>query len=278
MSLNVEQAIKDWVNSPPHVYVKLKKTLEDPRSSFKEFSTIIGNDPALSARLLKIVNSAFYGLENEVETVTHALGIIGTEQLSQLVLATSVTKQFSGIPKNLVSMDLFWRHSIACGVTAKIIADWLGERNLENYYLAGMLHDIGSLIIYKKFPEEAEKVLKICKDNKEYLFDVERKIFGSSHAKVGGKLLKGWGIPASLCEPVSYHHRPKKAKEFPLITKVIHVADSMVDEMKLGSSGEAIANPVNPEILDELGFGELPIAKFEDQIKDQFYTAMSVFL
>jgi HD-like signal output (HDOD) protein len=185
---------------------------------------------------LKIVNSAFYGMEQEVETITHALGIIGTEQLTQLVLATSVTKQFTGIPENLVSMDLFWRHSVACGVTAKIIADWVGERNLESYYLAGMLHDIGSLIVYKKFSSVAEKVLRRCKENKEYLFDVEREVFGASHAKVGGKLLKGWGLPMSLCEPVFFHHRPNKAKEFPLATKIIHVADSIVDEMNLGSS------------------------------------------
>ena len=278
MAVDIEEAVKDWVDSPPHVYVKLKKTLEDPRSSFKEFSSIIGNDPALSARLLKIVNSAFYGLESEVETITHALSIIGTEQLTQLVLATSVTKQFSGIPENLVSMDLFWRHSIACGVTAKIIADWIGERNLENYYLAGMLHDIGSLIIFKKFPVEAEKVLTRCRDKKECLFDVEREIFGSSHAKVGGKLLEGWGLPMSLCEPVYFHHRPNKAKDYPLVTKIIHVADSIVDEMNLGSSGEAIANSVSPKILDELGFDELPIVKFENQITDQYYSAMSVFL
>lgn len=95
MPVDVDEAIKDWVHSPPYVYVKLNETLEDPRSSFKEFSSIIGGDPALSARLLKIVNSAFYGLESEVETISHALGIIGTEQLTQLVLATSVTKQFS---------------------------------------------------------------------------------------------------------------------------------------------------------------------------------------
>ncbi len=278
MAVDVDEAIKDWVGSPPHVYVKLKKTLDDPRSSFKEFSAIIGQDPSLSARLLKVVNSAFYGMEQEVETITHALGIIGTEQLTQLVLATSVTKQFSGIPENLVSMDLFWRHSIACGVTAKIIAEWVGERNLENYYLAGMLHDIGSLIVYKKFSSVAEKVLTRCKDNKECLFDVEREVFGASHAKVGGKLLQGWGLPMSLCEPVFFHHRPNKAKEFPLVTKVIHVADSIVDQLNLGSSGEAIANPVSQEILNELGFEELPVEKFEDQVKDQYYTAMSVFL
>ena len=206
MAVNIQEAIKDWVVSPPHVYIKLKKTLEGPRSSFKEFSAIIGNDPALTARLLKIVNSPFYGLECEVDTITHALGIIGTEQLTQLVLATSVTEQFPNIPERLVSMDLFWKHSIACGVTAKIIAAWHGESNLESYYLAGMLHDIGSLIIYKKFPEEAEKVLGRCKNKKENLFDVEREIFGASHAKVGGALLKGRGLPSLLYEPLYYHH------------------------------------------------------------------------
>ena len=175
-------------------------------------------------------------------------------------------------------MDLFWKHSIACGVTAKIIASWNGERHLESYYLAGMLHDIGSLIIYKKFPDEAEKVLARCKNKKENLFDVEREIFGASHAKIGGGLLKGWGLPSLLYEPVYYHHRPGKAKDHPLITKIIHLADSMVDEMKLGTSGEVVANPVKSKILQEFGFAELPIEKFEEDIKDQYYTALSAFL
>jgi putative nucleotidyltransferase with HDIG domain len=278
MAVDIQEAIKGWVSSPPHVYFKLKKTLEDPMSSFQEFSEIIGNDPALAARLLKIVNSSFYGLENEVDTISQALGIIGTEQLTQLVLATSVTAQFTDIPKDLVSMDLFWKHSIACGITAKIIASWYGERNLENFYLAGMLHDIGSLIMYKKFPKEATIVLERCKSNNEFLFDVEREIFGASHAKVGGELLRGWGLSPSLYEPVYFHHRPQKSKDHPLITKIIHVADCMVDEMKLGSSGEAIANPAQKKILKELGFGELPIEKFEEDINDQYNTALSVFL
>ncbi len=278
MAVDIQETIKDWVTSPPHVYIKLKEALADPRSSFKEFSGIIGNDPALAARLLKIVNSPFYGLESEVETITHALGVVGTEQLTELVLATSVTEQFSELSEKLVSMDQFWRHAIACGVTAKIIATWHGERNLESYYLAGMLHDIGSLVIYKKFPEESIKVLERCKQNKEYLFDVEREVFGSSHARVGGELLKGWGLPALLYEPAYFHHRPKKAKDNPLITRIIHVADSMVDELGLGTSGEAVANPVRPGILEELGFTELPIEKFEGDIKDQFYTVLSAFL
>jgi HD-like signal output (HDOD) protein len=278
MAVDIQDAIRGWVNSPPNVYFKLRETLEDPMSSFKEFSVIIGNDPSLSARLLKIVNSPFYGLESEVETISHALGIIGTEQLTDLVLATSVTEQFSDMPRHLVSMDLFWKHSIACGVAAKIIAAWQGERNLESYYLAGMLHDIGSLIIYKKFPEAAEKILERCKNNKEHLCDVEQKIFGASHARVGGELLKGWGLPSILCEPVYFHHQPDKAQDQPLITQIIHVADSIVDEMKLGSSGEAVANPVKVEILKELGFTELPVQKFEEEINEQFQVALSVFL
>ena len=278
MAINIQDTIKGWVNSPPNVYFKLRETLEDPMSSFKEFSAIISNDPSLSARLLKIVNSPFYGLESEVETITHALGFIGTEQLTELVLATSVAGQFSEIPKNLINMDQFWRHSIACGVTAKTIAAWHGERNLESYYLVGMLHDIGSLIIYKKFPEASGKILQRCKDKKEYLHDVEQKVFAATHAKVGGELLKGWGLPALLYEPVYFHHQPEKAQEHALITKILHVADSMVDEMKLGCSGEAVANPVKPEILEELGFTELPVEQFSEEITELYEETLAVFL
>ena len=107
---------------------------------------------------------------------------------------------------------------------------------------------------------------------------MEQEIFGANHARVGGELLKGWGLPPILCEPVYFHHQPDKAKDQPLITKIIHVADSIVEEMKLGSSGEAVANPVKAEILQELGFSELPVQKFEEEINDQFQIALSVFL
>ena len=270
MAIDVMNAVKDWVASPPHVYIKLKDTLEDPGSSFEEFSEIICFDPSLTARLLKIVNSSFYSLETEVETISHALSVVGTEQLMELVLATSVMNQFTHIPKQLVNMDSFWDHSIACGVAAKVVAEWRGESHLESFYLAGMLHDIGSLIIYEKFPEEAKKILKRCKENHENLFDVEQEILEASHADVGGHLLQGWGLPKSLYEPVFFHHRPEKAKDFSLVTRIIQVADSIVDELELGTSGEVAANPVKPEDLQELGFNELPVEQFEQAIRDQF--------
>ncbi|MEK9628027.1 MAG: HDOD domain-containing protein [Nitrospinota bacterium] len=278
MSADVDEAVKDWVASPPHVYLKLKKALDDPRSSFKEFSGIIGHDPSLAARVLKIVNSPFYGLESKVETISHALRIIGTKQLTELVLATSVIDKFGDIPKRIVNMDSFWKHSIACGVAAKVIADRQGQRNLESFYLVGMLHDIGSLVIYKKFPSKAEEIVKRCKTNRENLFEVEREVLGSSHAKFGGRLLKGWGLPQSLFEPVYFHHRPKKSKEFPLITQVVHIADCIVDELKLGSSGETIPNPVKKETLKNLEYRELPVDLLKKDIEDQYYTALSVFL
>ena len=263
--------------SPPHVYIKLKETLDDPRSSFNEFSEIISHDPSLAARLLKIVNSSFYSLESEVETISHALSIVGTEQLTELVLATSVMSQFTQIPKQLVNMDSFWEHSIACGVAAKVIADRRGESHLESYYLAGMLHDIGSLIIYTKFPEQAGRILKRCKENHENLFAVELEVFKASHAKVGGQLLKGWGLPKSLYEPVLFHHQPEKAKDYSLVANIVHVADSLVEELQLGTSGEEVANSVKPENLQKLGFNELPIDKFEKSIREQFQAALSVF-
>ena len=141
-----------------------------------------------------------------------------------------------------------------------------------------MLHDIGSLVIHKKFPDQAGQILEHCKNNNENLFNVELKIFGATHAIVGGELRRGRRLSSLLYEPVYYRHRPRKSKDHSLGTKIIHVADCMVDEMKLGASGEAIPNLVRPKILKGLGFGELPIEKFEEDIKGQLDTALSVFL
>ena len=116
-------------------------------------------DPSLTLHLLKIVNSAFYGFRGEIESVCHAMGVVGTEQLMQLVLATTVVEQFKGIPKDLVDMEYFWKHSVSCGLAARAIHQARGEYNGESIFLAGLLHDIGRLVMCLKVPDQLKIVL-----------------------------------------------------------------------------------------------------------------------
>ena len=117
--------------SLPNTFYLLQDEVEDPNSDFARIGKIISMDPALTLRLLKIVNSAFYGYRNQIETVSHALGVVGTEQLIQLVLATSVVGQFKGIPKDMINMEYFWRHSVACGLVARTISEMKNETDGE---------------------------------------------------------------------------------------------------------------------------------------------------
>ncbi len=143
------EVVADWIGSPPLVYRKLHQAMQNPDTSFEDFSSIISADPSLAVRLLRIANSPFYGLGSKVETIMHALSIVGIEQLKELALATILINQFKGIDRDLVDMQSFWMHSIGCGLAARTIAKNMGERHVEPYYTASMLHDIGILIIYK---------------------------------------------------------------------------------------------------------------------------------
>ena len=219
MSLNEPLA------SLPNTFYKLREVVTDPDSDFDDIAEIIGVDPSLTPRLLKIVNSAFYGFRGEIETISHAMGVVGTEQLMQLVLATTVVEQFKGIPKDLVDMNYFWRHSVACGLSARAIHRARGEYDGESIFVAGLLHDIGRLVMCLKVPDQLKIVLDFAEKSGDRWYKAEAKYFGFDHGGVGGALLRAWNLPVKLQEAVAHHHFPSSANNFPLEAAIVHLAD-----------------------------------------------------
>jgi putative nucleotidyltransferase with HDIG domain len=215
----------DPLASLPNTFYKLREAISDANCDFEDIAEIISMDPSLTLRLLKIVNSAFYGLRGEVETIPHAMGIVGTEQLMQLVLATTVVNQFKCIPKDLVDMNYFWRHSVACGLSARAIREASGEHDGEVLFVAGLLHDIGRLVLCLKVPDQLKVVLKFAQQSGDRWHRAEAKYFGFDHGGVGGALLRAWGLPERLQEAVAHHHLPSSAKKFPIEAAIIHLAD-----------------------------------------------------
>ncbi|PIQ97497.1 MAG: phosphohydrolase [Nitrospinae bacterium CG11_big_fil_rev_8_21_14_0_20_56_8] len=278
MSIDAREIVEDWVSSTPAVYLKLKEALDDPESSFRELADIISADAALTARLLKIVNSPFYGFSSKIETISHALKIVGTEQLCDLVLAATVMNQFRDVPRELVTMESFWRHSIACGMLARSLARERGELNAERYYVGGMLHDIGSLVIYKKSPKKALELLGRCHEEEKHLYEVEPRIFGFDHGDVGKALLEAWNLPPSLVEAVSFHHLPGEATLDPGLTQIVHVADILAYEMKMGSSGEPFVPPFDEETLKELGLSNKSLKELSQNSHEEIEQAIQMFL
>lgn len=278
MSQKVEDMVEDWVSSLPTVYFKLKEAIDDPESSFKDLADIINFDPGLTARLLRIVNSPFYGFSSKVETISHALTIVGVEQLSDLILSTTVNQHFRGIPKELVDMELFWRHSICCGVAAKRLAAYRRESNPERFYVAGMLHDIGSLVIFKKRPVQAKEILTKCKEQNVPLVEMERKIMGYDHAQVGGTLLNAWKLPKFHVDVVTCHHNPFVCQAHRLEAGMIHVADIVSYRVHEKKTPALSIPAMAPNILGKLGLTEAYVKLLEQEVMEPYEEAVKVFL
>ena len=127
------------IPSLPMIFTRIDEAVNNPRSSLADIGRIISEDSSLTARLLKIVNSAFYSFPSKIETISRAVTVVGTQQLRDLALATSVMKLFQGIPPDLINMEAFWKHSIACGVAARVLAAHKREANIERFFVAGIL-------------------------------------------------------------------------------------------------------------------------------------------
>ena len=241
-----------------------------------DISRVISEDAGLSARLLRIVNSAFYGFPSRVETISRAVTIVGTQQLRALALATSVMNMFKGIPSDLVNMELFWRHSIGCGLAARIIAGHRKESNTELFFTAGVLHDLGRLILYVKVPEMAQQALVLAKRKDEMLFVVEREVIGFDHGAIGRALVQSWKLPASLEEVVAFHNNPSGATRYPVETAIVHVADIIAHIMRLGTTGERFVPPLYRKSWDLLGLPESYLSPIVDQVERQFHETIDL--
>ncbi|MFQ5443193.1 MAG: HDOD domain-containing protein [Nitrospinales bacterium] len=278
MATNLTEMVEDWVSSLPTVYFKLREALEDPDASFNDFAKIISGDSALTARLLRIVNSPFFGFPSKIETISHALTIVGTEQLSELILNATVMKQFDGVSPKLLNMESFWKHGIGCGVAARELAQYLEKTSPERYYITGMLHDIGILVIFKKKPQQAKEILIRCEAENEHLFKVEREVLGFDHAQIAQALLKEWKLPVRLVEPVAFHHNPLEATKYPEEVAITHIADILAYEMNLGQSGEQKIQEIDPLVMKRLELSPDFREAITDGIQEQFDEAIKMFL
>src|SRR5512136_649737 len=191
------------VYSLPLIYERLTEVINHPRSSIEDITRVIGEDQGLTARLLKLANSPLFGYFSRIDSIGKAATIIGTQQLQSLALAVSIIEVFHTVPEDLVNMKTFWQHSIACGITARALAVYRREANVERVFAAGLLHDIGRLVICTAIPELFTRMLIACRDENNLLYRTEEGELGFTHATFGGRLLEKWHIPASIAEPVA---------------------------------------------------------------------------
>lgn len=278
--MDPEELVKDIsrLASLPSVCIKINKMVDENRSA-TEIGKAISNDVDLSARLLKIANSAFYGFASKIETITRAVTVIGDRELRSLVLATSAVEAFNKIPIDIASMASFWRHSLQCAIVSRLISSQCGLKQQEQLFLSGLLHDIGHLVLFLKCADLEKEIMVNAALLNEDVHKEEKKVLGFDHAFAGGLLLSEWGLPASLVVPVSYHHEPSLASEFKLETAIVHVANLVAknlqqkdftvayDEINFDKDAEKITN-----------FNEVKYDLIRQELPGLYQSATELFL
>ncbi len=249
--------------SLPTIFHKINEAINDPRCSATHIANIISNDSSLSARLLQLVNSAFYSFPSKIDTISRAVAIIGTKQLSTLSLGTCALSIFKDVPSDLIDMKSFWKHSIACGVIARILSSYKNDTITERFFVGGLLHDIGRLILFTCIPDLSKKALVTSKETHRLLYQAEEDCMGFNHTRIGSLLMKEWRLPAALEDAVRYHHNGHQ-KQMRLDSAVIHVADIITNALGVGTSGERFVPPLNPDAWNSL---ELSNSIFDTTIK-----------
>lgn len=265
------------LGSPPVVYVRLMEVIDDPRKGAHDVADVISLDAALTVRLLRLVNSAAFAHRRQIDSVSQAVGVLGTTGLRDLALATSVTTFFKDVPPELIHADDFWRHSLATGVAAKVIAGLRNERNADRFFVAGLLHDIGRLVLYLGAPEEARTILDHALEREISLFEAEHELMGFDHGAIGGALMAHWNMPDALAQSITHHHSPEATKAFAVEASTVHLADIFAHELELGRSGESRIPARQEGAMDRLGIDEAALPEALERIQDLYQETVAAF-
>lgn len=214
--------------SLPEVALKINDLMDDPNTSVDDVGKLINQDPALTMRVLAIANSPFYGFASEISTISRAVTVLGTKQITDVVLSTATTNAFKGISIDLISVDDFWYHSLYCGLLAQELSSKHNPPLRDSMFVAGLLHDIGHLVMLNKIPDLLQDaLLRTVQGESLPLYIEEQQVIGFDHAQVGAELARAWNLPAYLVECMEFHHEPTKAQEFKLEVALIHIANAV---------------------------------------------------
>lgn len=217
--------------TPPIVFEQIQKVINDPNASSAKVAKILGEDAAMAVKVLKLTNSAFYGLSREVESVKHAVTIIGLEAVRNLVLSASVLNMFKSDNANKEFHEEFWRHSLATAMAARLVAQKYKNGTFFNpdpAFTSGLVHDIGKIVICCFLPKEHAKIMDELRSKPDLLvYEAEQNVLGFNHAHLGSHLIISWKLPDRMAEAIAFHHNPHEENDSHNYAHLISLADHL---------------------------------------------------
>jgi putative nucleotidyltransferase with HDIG domain len=246
----------------PSVISKLNTLSDSDKSTVQDMAKIVSSDQVLSARILRLANSPSYGFYR-VSTIQNAMILLGVNVVKSLALSSSI---FAVMEKDSVGL---WEHSLGVGVASNLIARKLGLPECEEISTAGLLHDIGKVIIKLKCSEAEKEILDLVQERDIYIMEAEHEIIDTDHAEVGGWLAKSWFLPEKLSEPIAFHHDVAMSKNHQIKTAVVHIADVLIKSSGFGNSGDNLVPSIQQIAWDLLELNENLIAELVDELEDK---------
>ncbi len=259
----------------PLIVSELNEVISNPLSSADDIANVVIKSPSLTATLLRIVNSALYACPSEIDNVSQAVTLIGTKEIFGLAVGISALAIFKKIPKEIINMYSFLRHSIACGIIARIFAAHKNLQQTEQLFVSGLLHDLGRVVLYICFPDDSVRILENCYRSDKLLYEEEDEYLGCNHTHIVQYLLQHWKLPMALENNVIHHHNPSEAQN-PIPATIVHLADIMVNALGMGSSGERFVPPLDHAAWEELGLSTSCFEVVIKQATHQFYSIESI--
>ena len=263
----------------PTIYTALSDVIANPRSTAADMSAIISEDQASAAKVLKAANSPIYGYRGKISTITQAIVYIGFQEVRNMIIAMGIIDIFQKSKTNLpINPVDFWRHSIAVGTITRLIGKSLGITNLENYFLAGILHDIGKLLFFKFIPEQYTKAVNYAIENNLTAREAENEVLGVNHIVAGELLADKWKLPQSLRDSIRYHVVGRVENNNNQLVASVHIANTIATLLELGQSGEDVVAPPNQEAWKTLALPDNFWTKNYNNLLLEYDSAVSIFL
>ncbi|MDF0676245.1 MAG: HDOD domain-containing protein [Nitrospira sp.] len=238
----------------PEIYFRVRGVVDDPNSTMDDLAEVLKLDPAISARLLRIVNSPLYGFPKQIDTISRAVNIVGMQAINDLVTATTVGQTFSGMPIQLMEVPMFWRKSVLCALLAGRIAESCGIEDSERFFIEGLLRDIGHLVLYQTVPQRAQSALIEAGYLGTSLAEVEQSNIGCDFAEVGAELIRAWGMPVRIEQAIRCQLSPNDAGEFIIHASIVHLAGVVADYEELEPNRRPAVMPISPYAITATRF------------------------
>ncbi len=263
--------------TPPIVFHQIQKVINDPNVSAGQISRILAEDPAMSVKVLKLTNSAFYGLAREIDSVKQAVVIVGLEAVRNLVLSASVLDMFKQQDSDPEFQEEFWRHSLAVAVCGRLLARKVRSRGMidpDGAFSAGLLHDVGKIILCCFLPDEYAKFSAERKNDEEApTFEIEDRVLGYNHCQVGAILGGQWKLPSRLIQAISFHHHPQLGEPDDPTAYLIHIADYLVKKTFSEREDECSNDKLSQGVSDYMEVSEEQLDEYAEVLREEYLKA-----